>query len=655
MSDIINLGRSAKNIKASPAFAPISGVRVVGMKDSDGSALNGFAGDETGRVIETEIPFAASQQEANNIAADILAQILGYAYRPYKADGAILDPAAELGDAVSVDEVYSVINSVDTTFSSLMSASVAARESGVIEHEYPYESKLSRETRRKISGVETRFTIELGRITSSISETYETKADAIITREQLDSKIEQTATSITSTVASSQSKYELPIGLTISAFGYGVPSNATAGNYRNQYYLDQSAGLYYRSNGSVWSVQNPGNPLPLITTTLESKIQQTADSISLQIKGQYANEWEIGSGISSDFFYNPGDIVKVTSGNDIAFYRCVFKNNSTAYNKPGTSAQWTTYWEAVEAPSIESLIDLSLDGITLSYDVDEVGSNNNSAYIKLTKGNVSIGGLVRMSNVTVDHISADSITAGTLDAGDIAVNGQFTVKRSENNQLINCGWLGGGVAKIPDYQNVYADAVALRSGSEVAYIATSDGPVQDNVKSGSAMIRNRDAVVYCNASFFQNQSGAGSFTDVHPYCAMETSGGDHYIAVTYNAIRASEQITVVSDRREKTGIDYDMSRYEKLFRELKPCSYLRKNAEGKHIGFIAQDVDESLTRNGFDNSAVIGRHDGMDEAPMLSLAYGEFTALNTYMIQQVMKRVDALQKKLEGNQYGQSN
>ena len=618
-------------------FLPFSGVKLIAGKDDDGNIVVYRAGDETGRVLEMENPWG-SQQMAN----DVLRRIRGYEYKPFRATGAVMNPAAELGDAVSVGDVYSVLDSVDTTFSPLMSAEIAARESGILEHEYPYDTKNNRETAREISGIRTQFVVEMGRIETRIDDMDSgyssrfTQLSNSITAEvsratsaegTLRSRITQTESSIT---------YEVTARMNAdNALSSRITQNANSITSEVTARMNADNALSSRITQNATSITSEVTRATTVEGNLSTRITQTANSIQAQVNGIYAPEYD------SRKVYKKNDVVKKTNGTTITYYKAIAQNEFSNVSPPNAS-----YWAVVSSPTVQSIANIGLDGVTLGYKASDL---ENSATITLNRNGVEIQSqVITMTNVTADSISANNITGGTMQAGDIAIDGKFTVKLTENNQTIDCGWLGGGYAKIPDYPNTYADAVALGAdGIDGVYVAVSDGVAQNGVKSGSAMLRNRDAVVYCNASFFQNQSGAGSFTDVHPYCVMETSNGDHYIAVTYNAIRASEQITVVSDRRGKTGIDYDMSQYENLFRELKPCSYLRKNADKKHIGFIAQDVDKSLMLNKIENSALIGRQDGMDEDPMLSLAYGEFIALNTYMIQKLMERMDSIERKVE--------
>lgn len=365
--DRIYLQRAARDIKESPEYLPYSKVRIIVGEDENGVQLVYEAGDDSFRTLEITNPYGTQA-----IANSILAKIQGYSYKPYTADGAILNPAAELGDAVNVGNVYSFISSMDTTFSALMSATISAPEDSNIDHEYPFETSEHKEIARKINGVRTSFTVELGRIASEIEETYQTKTAAGQQYTQLQSSIEQTAQSITATVAAtyetknaatqmeqrlnstitqtansitstvsatyetksdataklntaktyadaqdnakaatitaeyrseiaqtadsikatvaaSESKYAVPSGVSIAVYGYGAPPNSIAAAYNGRYYLDQSSGYYYRSNGTSWVKQN-NTPLKLITDNLSSSITQTADSIRSEVRASYQSK-----------------------------------------------------------------------------------------------------------------------------------------------------------------------------------------------------------------------------------------------------------------------------------------------------------------------------------------------------------------------------
>lgn len=104
------------------------------------------AGDDTGRTIEVTCPWGTQ-----DMANAILASVQGYSYQPYTAEESLLDPAVEVGDAVTVGGIYSVIATANITVDRLFTAEISAPETDEIDDEYPYESFERREYDREIA------------------------------------------------------------------------------------------------------------------------------------------------------------------------------------------------------------------------------------------------------------------------------------------------------------------------------------------------------------------------------------------------------------------------------------------------------------------------------------------------------------------------
>lgn len=139
----VNVLRRAKNMDVSPQFDGYSGVRIFIGTDDNGDAIVIESGDTNGRTLEIKNPFG-SQQMADNILADIN----GYQYQPMSAEAAQLNPAAEMGDGVTVNGVYSGIFVRATQFGRLMASNIAAPTDEEIEHEFAVESASDRQYTR---------------------------------------------------------------------------------------------------------------------------------------------------------------------------------------------------------------------------------------------------------------------------------------------------------------------------------------------------------------------------------------------------------------------------------------------------------------------------------------------------------------------------
>lgn len=148
MSESVFIGRSANGYTSTPELPKYTKVRI---NVDDDSCYEAGTGDN---VLELACPWG-SQQMAN----DILESIGEFVYRPYDTEWAKLDPAAELGDGVTINGVFSGIYVNETNFSTLMAARIAAPQENAVDHEYPYKSPTDRKTTRQFA--ETRASLRV--------------------------------------------------------------------------------------------------------------------------------------------------------------------------------------------------------------------------------------------------------------------------------------------------------------------------------------------------------------------------------------------------------------------------------------------------------------------------------------------------------------
>ena len=161
MSDSVYVGMRAGGLETSPAFEPISKI-VIYVDDENAYE----AGNDTGRTMEVTCPYG-TQEMANNL----LDQLGGYTYQPAQATDALMDPAAELGDAVTIGGVYTTLASVTTAWDRLMTADIGAPGQDEIDSEYPYISRQTSQInyqlatlRSQISQTSEAITLRVGRL-----------------------------------------------------------------------------------------------------------------------------------------------------------------------------------------------------------------------------------------------------------------------------------------------------------------------------------------------------------------------------------------------------------------------------------------------------------------------------------------------------------
>lgn len=123
------------------------------------------AGVDTGRTLTLENPWG-TQAMADNI----LASIRGFKYQPYTATDAVLDPAAELGDGITANNVYGGIYTMSTRFGPHCRATVSAPAEEELDHEYPYVPKQERKVIRSLYHLSSELKVQAGLISAEVIE-----------------------------------------------------------------------------------------------------------------------------------------------------------------------------------------------------------------------------------------------------------------------------------------------------------------------------------------------------------------------------------------------------------------------------------------------------------------------------------------------------
>ena len=153
-----SIGRLAQNLLIANQFGAYSKV-ILNVTEE----LYYEAGNETGRTLELTCPFG-TQEMANNI----LAMLEGFQYQPYTAERAILDPAAELGDGLTVNGVYGGIFRLSIKSGAVYNADVSAPADEEIEHEYAFIPNSERKIERKIANISSELSVQAGEIAAKV-------------------------------------------------------------------------------------------------------------------------------------------------------------------------------------------------------------------------------------------------------------------------------------------------------------------------------------------------------------------------------------------------------------------------------------------------------------------------------------------------------
>ena len=103
------------------------------------------------------------------MAENLLKSLAGFQYQPYEAQGAILDPAAELGDAITVNGVYSGIYKRDTDFDALTVSDISAPQEEALDYEVPHLTLTNRELTRQVLSTKSEFKIQADQISAKVN------------------------------------------------------------------------------------------------------------------------------------------------------------------------------------------------------------------------------------------------------------------------------------------------------------------------------------------------------------------------------------------------------------------------------------------------------------------------------------------------------
>lgn len=155
------IGKSVTDLESSEQFSGYSKV-IVQISDE----ISYEAGSDTGRTMTLNCPWG-TQEMADNI----LKSIMGYQYQPYNASGAIIDPSAEVGDAVQVNDVYGGIYDTSISFGHEFRVNISAPSDEEVDESVPYKSRTDRIINRQKTEMNAQLAIQAGLISAKVSRT----------------------------------------------------------------------------------------------------------------------------------------------------------------------------------------------------------------------------------------------------------------------------------------------------------------------------------------------------------------------------------------------------------------------------------------------------------------------------------------------------
>ena len=124
------------------------------------------------------------------------------------------------------------------------------------------------------------------------------------------------------------------------------------------------------------------------------------------------------------------------------------------------------------------------------------------------------------------------------------------------------------------------------------------------------------------------------------------------VSITGDTVFINGEPATTSDARLKTEKQYDVEKYLGVFDRLKPCTFVYDGHKRRHLGLIAQEVQEALADEGIpeEHFAALCTELPSEEHPdgLYTLRYGEIQIMAIAKIQQLEKKIKDLEGKLNG-------
>ena len=166
MAESFNLLRRVQSLDISPELPGYSRVTIYAGQNEKGENKIYTAGDDTGTTLEI-----TNEWGTQEMATAILEKIQGWRYQPYKASGSSIDPSSEIGDAVTISDIYGGIFAKKTTYGKYIRTDLEAPSKEEVEHEFQVQSPTDRQYARFTASVRADLTLKSDQIQARVEKT----------------------------------------------------------------------------------------------------------------------------------------------------------------------------------------------------------------------------------------------------------------------------------------------------------------------------------------------------------------------------------------------------------------------------------------------------------------------------------------------------
>lgn len=211
--------------------------------------------------------------------------------------------------------------------------------------------------------------------------------------------------------------------------------------------------------------------------------------------------------------------------------------------------------------------------------------------------------------------------------------------------------LKGGTVQLLTSSDLTAGSLSITGSSSSSYAIdlSSGGALRLTAQNGSVYIESDESDLQLDSL-----ARFGGITELYASTDGHTDLGTS--SHNWKDLYVANDPIVASDLNIKHGVEYGLSAYNSFFDSLRPMSFLfNEGSSGRrHCGLGAQDVEQCLLENGistFDFAGFIkspkrNKNTGeiIEGEYSYALRYGEFIAMNIWQIQEIKKRLTALEK-----------
>lgn len=318
------------------------------------------------------------------------------------------------------------------------------------------------------------------------------------------------------------------------------------------------------------------------------------------------------------------------------FYRQVAETRSTITK----TAEEIRLEVKNEIEGLSASIDIKLDSITstvqgLGNQISQIQQTINSITLEVSNSTASSKISLEINGITVAsqtvRFTGDIVFESDLSSGSTLISGD----------CIRTGEIDANYIHLGGKMDVYRTASGSSFGGYIGYMSgmTASGSSTAGIAIASS---NEAAVVICTT----NGARMG-YDGVSTVVCTSTQ-----VSITGDTVFINGEPQTTSDARLKTEKQYDVDKYLGVFDRLKPCTFVYDGHKRRHLGLIAQEVQEALAKEGIPESdfAALCTELPNDEHPdgLYTLRYGEIQIMTIAKIKQLEKRIKDLEEELNG-------